>query len=634
VLRAQQEESEMNSRLKLSVVATLSAVFLFAPAPSRAQITPSQDAYTNSAAATTNYGAAGALGVANTAGSIQTSYIQFDLSAVPAGFTGANIAKATLKLYVDSVTTAGSFNLDYVNGTWAERTLNQNNIPALGGTIQASVPLSTASKSKYVEINVTTALRAWLNGMPNNGLAIVANSPLTATFDSKESSTQSHPPELDVVFNGAITGITTTSGSGLTGGGTAGNLGLSLSTSCSAGQALIWSGSVWVCKTPVGSGTVSSVGLTAPSADFTIAGSPVTGAGTLGLGWKVAPTSANTANSIVKRDATGSFNTANITATGQITVHSSASLNPISVTASAPGAAAIAAFSTGTGLTDGVIGSAISSTKAASGVIGIDQNTGVSGSYTTGVTGVTDNSYGVGVLGYGSLSSEAQADIGYGRVGVWGDDASGTGVVATSDSGIALIATNANVAEPTISAVNNATGTAIEATDTSIVHPTLLAVNNATASNGVIFRASAPKVTSNGSAAFCEVRTSGSLGCTGDVYQNTGGNGLIKALVYVDPAQPAGSQIVRCFNSTIAEPGASTPPCGFTFSYGLLGLHSIDFAFTVSNRFVQITADLTQINGRQVGAFVQADTDTSINIYTFYSSTNERTDEGFYLTVF
>jgi len=61
-----------------------------------------------------------------------------------------------------------------------------------------------------------------------------------------------------------------------------------------------------------GSGTVKSVGLTAPSSDFTVSGSPVTGSGALGLNWNVAPTSADTANAIVKRDSTGSFTAASI----------------------------------------------------------------------------------------------------------------------------------------------------------------------------------------------------------------------------------------------------------------------------------------------------------------------------------
>src|SRR5437899_6240951 len=83
--------------------------------PGHAQITPSDDAYVNAAAAATNYGAAGTL---NLSSATQTSFIRFDLSSVPSGYTGSQIAKATLKLYVNSVSTGGNFNIELVGGTW------------------------------------------------------------------------------------------------------------------------------------------------------------------------------------------------------------------------------------------------------------------------------------------------------------------------------------------------------------------------------------------------------------------------------------------------------------------------------------------------------------------------------------
>ena len=75
---------------------------------------------------------------------------------------------------------------------------------------------------------------------------------------------------------------------------------------------------------PGGGGGVTSVGLSAPASDFTVSGSPVTSAGTLGLNWKVAPTSAATANAIVKRDSTGSFSAGQITASLGVTGSSTA----------------------------------------------------------------------------------------------------------------------------------------------------------------------------------------------------------------------------------------------------------------------------------------------------------------------
>jgi hypothetical protein len=236
------------------------------------QITPSGDAYTNTATPTTNLGTKPLLDVESAS---QTTYIQFDLSSIPAGYTSASIAKATLKLYVNAVTTAGSFNVDYVNGTWSEKTITADLAPALGTTIVSSVPLTSANVHDYILIDITPAVGAWLDGTePNDGIALVGNSPLNASFDSKENTANSQPAELDIVFagGGTLTGVTTAGGSGLTGGGTSGTLNLGLTTSCAANQILQWNGSSWACAA-VGTGTITGV----------TAGTGLLGGGTSGL---------------------------------------------------------------------------------------------------------------------------------------------------------------------------------------------------------------------------------------------------------------------------------------------------------------------------------------------------------------
>ena len=223
-----------------------------------AQITPSGDAYTTTASPTKNFGTSTLLDVESAS---QNTYIQFDLSSLPSGYTGANISKATLKLYVNAVTTAGSFNVDFVDGTWSEKTITADLSPALGTTIVSTVSLTTANVHDYVIIDITSALTAWLDGtQTNDGIALVGNSPLNASFDSKENTATSHPPELDIVFagGGTITGVTTAKGSGLTGGGTTGTLNLALTNACSANQVLQWSGSAWACAA-VGTGTITGV---------------------------------------------------------------------------------------------------------------------------------------------------------------------------------------------------------------------------------------------------------------------------------------------------------------------------------------------------------------------------------------
>jgi hypothetical protein len=220
------------------------------------QITPLGDAYTNTVDPNTNYGANVLLDVD---GATLTTYIQFNLASVPAD---AGIGRATLKLYVNAVTTAGSFNIDYVNGEWTEGTIKFNDSPVLGNTIVSGVAVSTADKNQYILVDITPAVVAWLDGsQANNGIALVAEASFKASFDSKENTTTSHPPELDIVFAGSgsgVAGVTTASGSGLTGGGTSGTLNLGLTTACASGQILQWNGSAWACAS-AGAGTITGV---------------------------------------------------------------------------------------------------------------------------------------------------------------------------------------------------------------------------------------------------------------------------------------------------------------------------------------------------------------------------------------
>src|SRR5260370_41058350 len=96
----------LRARLVFAVV----LLFLTFGSAAYGQITPSDDSYVNSAKSTTNFGTSTTLNLQSAA---DTSYIRFDLTAVPAGYTGSSIAKATLKLYVNSVTTAGSLHREH-----------------------------------------------------------------------------------------------------------------------------------------------------------------------------------------------------------------------------------------------------------------------------------------------------------------------------------------------------------------------------------------------------------------------------------------------------------------------------------------------------------------------------------------
>lgn len=181
---------------RLTVVAMLLATHCFLTS-AHAQITPTADAYTNTADPNTNYGSNVLLYVD---GATEISYIQFNLASIP---SGATVSQATLKLYVNAVTRAGSFNVDYINGTWTEGAITSRLSPALGTTIVSSVPITTTDENQYMLINITPAVVAWLKGsQTNDGIALVADGTFNASFDSKENAMTSHPAELDIVFEG------------------------------------------------------------------------------------------------------------------------------------------------------------------------------------------------------------------------------------------------------------------------------------------------------------------------------------------------------------------------------------------------------------------------------------------------
>jgi TGF-beta propeptide len=262
-----------NLRTELAVM-LLATLWLLTGA--HAQITPSADAYTNSADPTTKYGTATLLYVD---GATEKAYIQFNLSSIP---TGASISQATLKLYVNAVTTAGSFEVYSVNVPWSESAITYSNEPAPGSVIDSGVALTTVDKNQYILIPITSTVQGWVDTpSSNNGIALVAIGTFNASFDSKENTTTSHPAELDIVFAGGgsgITDITTAPSSGLIGGGNSGTLNLSLTNTCSSGQVLEWNGSAWACASLSGGGTITGV-----TAGTDLAGGGTSGTVTLNL---------------------------------------------------------------------------------------------------------------------------------------------------------------------------------------------------------------------------------------------------------------------------------------------------------------------------------------------------------------
>ena len=158
-----------------------------------------QDAYTTTGVyASINYGSSPSLNVAANV----TSYLQFSVNSyVPTGIIGKDVAKATLKIFVNSVTTAGSFNVSSVNSAWIEETIRGNYRPIIGLKVAGPIAIPTTLAKHWISIDITHQVQDWLDGISiNNGLALIAANNINVSFDSKESATFSQAPEIDIIM--------------------------------------------------------------------------------------------------------------------------------------------------------------------------------------------------------------------------------------------------------------------------------------------------------------------------------------------------------------------------------------------------------------------------------------------------
>jgi hypothetical protein len=324
---------------------------------------------------------------------------------------GGNAAAATPSADGAAAAVSGTGTTDFLP-LWTNSTgaLGNSVLFQSGTGATAKVGINTSSPAATLDVNGTENVHGALNMMSLGAATASAgknSQPQTftaAAFNSSNSTTvgekfqwQAEPVNNDTASPSGALSLLFASGSGAPA-----ETGLKIS---SKGLLTFASGQTFP---GAGKGTVTSVSLSAPSSDFTVSGSPVTGSGTLALNWNDAPTANDTANAIVKRDSTGSFSATTINA---ITLNVNATDNAaIIANAPAGNTAILGGSDTGSGVAgDSVSGFGVSGIAVDADGIGVYGSNLAADSI--GLEGVDTTAESIGVVGVGPYAMIANGSI-------------------------------------------------------------------------------------------------------------------------------------------------------------------------------------------------------------------------------
>ena len=158
------------------------------------------DTQISSASPTVNY----AVNPTVTVSPTNSALLQFDLAnLLPTGITAAQVNRVRLILFVNTVTTPGSFGVYAATNGWTEKAVNfntkPNTLPNSSSSAAVSGPL------QYIQINLTDLARSWIaNPSSNFGILLKTTSGASFTIDSKENTDTSHQPILQFDLNGPV----------------------------------------------------------------------------------------------------------------------------------------------------------------------------------------------------------------------------------------------------------------------------------------------------------------------------------------------------------------------------------------------------------------------------------------------
>jgi hypothetical protein len=163
------------------------------------------DAHTSAPAPTANFGMSPTLLVQGPSPAVVRTYLRFDLTTLPAGTRGGDVARAVLRLWVSRVIRAGMFDVHSVRGGWSEEALTAATAPGQGRDELIGIPVSARDRNGFVVVDLTELVQEWLDrSLENNGLVLTPNAAGVAVeFDSKENAGTSHEPQLEITLRGS-----------------------------------------------------------------------------------------------------------------------------------------------------------------------------------------------------------------------------------------------------------------------------------------------------------------------------------------------------------------------------------------------------------------------------------------------
>ncbi len=122
--------------------------------------------------------------------------VRFEAGAFADGIAAADLSKARLVIFIGSVSAPGALTLHRIVQDWSE---HGTSVPAFDAVPLATIPESSVVARKFVIVEVTETVRAWLRDPGSDfGFAIAARGGARVLLGAKEGSAVGHPAQLQI----------------------------------------------------------------------------------------------------------------------------------------------------------------------------------------------------------------------------------------------------------------------------------------------------------------------------------------------------------------------------------------------------------------------------------------------------